>query len=187
MLKDNKSLFNLSHASSLTLRKLSSANGTGYLDLPLKRYYGGAEMIQISAALTIHLKILRCVYGCDQSAFGRCHRSKPLESIDDTVVIFDETTVVMEMPDGQILTYHSHHDIPLTSIEDMVSLNRAGTESVGMLIDTRTNASNLLSLEHLAMIIPQPSLSHLTESPPSSDVERPDWVSGVLCTAASPC
>jgi hypothetical protein len=39
------------------LRKLSSANGTGYLVLLSKRYYGGAEMIQIFAALTIHLKI----------------------------------------------------------------------------------------------------------------------------------
>lgn len=75
------------------LRKLSSSNGTGYLVLPLKRYYGGAEMIQIIAALTIHLKILCCVSGCDQSAFFLCHRSKPLENIDDTVVIVDETTV----------------------------------------------------------------------------------------------
>lgn len=74
----------------------------------------------------------------------------------------------MEMPDGQILTYHSHPDIPPPSIEDIVWLNRAGTESVGMLIDKRTNAPNLLSLEHLAIIIPQPSLSQLKESSPSS-------------------
>jgi hypothetical protein len=74
----------------------------------------------------------------------------------------------MEMADGQILTYHSHPDIPPPSISDIVWLNRAGTESVGMLIDKRINAPNLLSLEYLAIIIPQPSLSQLKGSSPSS-------------------
>jgi hypothetical protein len=46
----------------------------------------------------------------------------------------------MEMPDGQILTYHSHPDIPLPSKEDILWLNRARTENVGTLIDKRTNA-----------------------------------------------
>jgi hypothetical protein len=39
--------------------------------------------------------------------------------------------LVMEMPDGQILSYHSHPDIPPPSKEDIVWLNRAGSESVG--------------------------------------------------------